>query len=137
LGQPDKIGHVTNGFKFAVASMTATRISRAKRSAAVKSTYAGGHARTHARTRRARVTPRKARENKAGRYKAHIRDSRFSGLGLLCLRRDILWALPSPAQRGHVALRGCSVAAMITGENRTVKQIADTAHVRQRAEGQG
>lgn len=32
------------------------------------------------------------------------------------MRRDILCALPSPAQRGHVALRGCSVVAKITGE---------------------
>lgn len=33
---------------------------------------------------------------------SHIRlDSRFSGFGLLCLRRDILCVLPSPNQRRH------------------------------------
>lgn len=90
--------------------------TKKKRKHAVKAhTYT--HARTQARTDTAPSTCRQeAREIISRQGKAHIRDSRFSGLGLLCLRRDILCALPSPAQRGHVALRRCSVAAMITGE---------------------
>lgn len=60
------------------------------------------------------------------------RDSRFSGLGLLCLRRDILCALPSPVQRGHVALRRCGVVTMMmTMRSQGVKMdgqtIRDTA----------